>query len=49
MKGYPYDNAVAESTFKMIKVGFVYFRSIKGLTDLPPIFGPGAMLVNSKL
>jgi transposase InsO family protein len=26
MKGCPYDNAVAESTFKMIKVEFIYYR-----------------------
>jgi transposase InsO family protein len=34
MKGYPYDNAVAESTFKMIKAEFVYSRRFEMLEQL---------------
>ena len=34
MKGCPYDNAVAESTFKMIKTEFVYRRSFETLWQL---------------
>ncbi|WP_341284958.1 IS3 family transposase [Priestia megaterium] len=35
MKGCPYDNAVAEATFKSIKTGFVkgrHFTNLEGLT-----------------
>ena len=34
MKGCPYDNAVAESTFKMIKAEFVYSRRFETLEQL---------------
>ena len=34
IKGCPYDNAVAESTFKMIKVEFVYRRRFETLEQL---------------
>jgi transposase InsO family protein len=34
MKGCPYDNAVAESTFKMIKAEFVYSRRFDSLHQL---------------
>ena len=34
MKGCPYDNAVAESTFKMIKAEFVYSRRFDSLYQL---------------
>ena len=34
MKGCPYDNAVAESTFKMIKAEFVYSRRFDTLDQL---------------
>ena len=34
MKGCPYDNAVAESTFKMIKAEFVYGRRFDTLEQL---------------
>lgn len=34
MKGCPYDNAVAESTFKIIKTEFIHNQSFKNLKDL---------------
>lgn len=34
MKGCPYDNAVAEATFKIIKTEFVYGQSFDTLNDL---------------
>jgi putative transposase len=34
MKGCPYDNAVAESTFKMVKAEFVYLRCFETLEQL---------------
>ncbi|PLT32989.1 hypothetical protein CUU64_16280 [Bacillus sp. V5-8f] len=34
MKGCPYDNAVAEATFKIIKTEFVKGRSFDSLEDL---------------
>lgn len=34
MKGCPYDNAVGESTFKMIEAEFVYSRGIEMLKQL---------------
>ena len=34
MKGCPYDNAVAEATFKIIKTEFVGNRTFQSLTDL---------------
>jgi len=34
MKGCPYDNAVAESTFKMIKAEFIYSRRFETLEQL---------------
>lgn len=34
MKGCPYDNAVAESTFKMIKAEFIYRRHFETLEQL---------------
>ena len=34
MKGCPYDNAVAEATFKMIKAEFVYSRRFETLEQL---------------
>jgi transposase InsO family protein len=34
MKGCPYDNAVAEATFKTIKVEFIYGRNFSSLDEL---------------
>ncbi len=34
MKGYPYDNAVAEATFKLIKAEFVRNRKFESLAQL---------------
>lgn len=34
MKGCPYDNAVAEATFKIIKIEFVYGQYFETLNDL---------------
>ncbi len=34
MKGCPYDNAVAEATFKTIKVEFIYGRNFSSLNEL---------------
>ena len=34
MKGCPYDNAVAESTFRMIKAAFASCRSFDALNQL---------------
>ncbi|QDR80268.1 hypothetical protein SPTER_15880 [Sporomusa termitida] len=34
MKGYPYDNAVAEATFKIFKTEFVYGRNFDSLPHL---------------
>lgn len=34
MKGCPYDNAVAESTFKIFKAEFIYGRNFSNLTQL---------------
>lgn len=34
LKGCPYDNAVAESTFKMIKAEFIYHRRFESLEQL---------------
>jgi transposase InsO family protein len=36
MKGCPYNNAVAEATFKIIKIEFVKGRSFESLEDLTP-------------
>lgn len=33
-KGWPYDNAVAEATFKVIKVEFVHNRVVGSLDEL---------------
>jgi transposase InsO family protein len=33
-KGNPYDNAVAEATFKTLKIGFVYPNIFKSLEQL---------------
>ena len=34
MKGYPYDNAVAEATFKIVKIEFVYNEKFNTLEEL---------------
>jgi len=34
MKGCPYDNAVAEATFKIFKTEFVYDRNFDNLVQL---------------
>ncbi len=38
MKGCPYDNAVAEATYKIIKTEFVYCNSFNSLQELQFMF-----------